>query len=306
MKLSDTPITQHQFANIDFYLKRDDQLHPQFSGNKARKFMALLEQDYPQIDTLIGYGSAQANSLYSMAALAEIKGWQLEFYVDRIPTWLSDCPIGNYRGALALGAHVIPTAQSDLHPNDYIAQIRQPDERCLVVPEGGRCSLAEYGVQQLALEILDWTQQQANKQWVVALPSGTGTTALFLHKTLAKHGIEVLTCACVGGKDYLTEQFHQLGETSHPTILELESKHHFGKLYPRDYEVWQQLQAETEVTFDLLYDPMMWQCLLNWSPHHSDKTLIYIHQGGLLGNESMLPRYKRKYGESNDRQLNDR
>ncbi|EGU47469.1 1-aminocyclopropane-1-carboxylate deaminase [Vibrio ichthyoenteri ATCC 700023] len=294
MKLADTPITPHQFSNIDFYLKRDDQLHSHFSGNKARKFMALLEQERPQIETLIGYGSAQANSLYSMAALANIKGWQLEFYVDRIPTWLAERPIGNYRAALELGAKIIATAESGLHPNDYIANVRQPDDKCLFVPEGGRCALAEYGVTQLALEILSWVQLQDNKQFVVALPAGTGTTALYLHKALKAHAIEVLTCACVGGTDYLIEQFHQLGETDHPTILELESKHHFGKLYQRDYDVWQQLLNETQVEFDLLYDPMMWQCLLNWYPNNTDKHIIYIHQGGILGNESMLPRYKRK------------
>ena len=297
MKLSDTPITHHQFANIPFYLKRDDQMHPHFSGNKARKFMALLEPDFPQIKTLIGYGSPQANSLYSMAALAKMKGWQLEFYVDRIPNWLKEQPIGNYRGALELGANIITTAESGLHPHDYITQLRKADSSCLVVPEGGRCSLAEIGVKRLATEILTWTRLQSDKQFVVALPAGTGTTALYLHKALAPHNIEVLTCACVGGKEYLTKQFNQLGETDHPTILDLESKHHFGKLYQRDFEIWQQLLTETDVEFDLLYDPMMWQCLLNWSPNNLDKHMIYIHQGGLLGNESMLPRYQHKYGQ---------
>ncbi|GAK84406.1 pyridoxal phosphate-dependent deaminase putative [Vibrio ponticus] len=106
----------------------------------------------------------------------------------------------------------------------------------------------------------------------------------------------MITCACVGGKEYLTAQFNQLGESSHPEILELENKHHFGKLYQQDYLVWQQLQSETSVEFELLYDPMMWRCLLEWYPKNQDKQLIYIHQGGLLGNASMLPRYQRKYG----------
>ncbi|WP_162046652.1 pyridoxal-phosphate dependent enzyme [Vibrio taketomensis] len=304
MKLADTPVTQHQFSNIPFYLKRDDQLHPQFSGNKARKFMALLEDDFPAVTTLIGYGSSQANSLYSMAALAHLKGWQLEFYVDRIPQWLMETPTGNYRAALALGAQVIPVAESESHPVDYIEQIRQPDEHCLFVPEGGRCELAEYGVTQLANEIAEWILTQPKQQWAIALPSGTGTTALFLHKALKhhdqldEHAIEVITCACVGGSAYLRLQFEQLGETDHPTIIEPATKHHFGKLYLQDYRIWQQLQQQTGVEFELLYDPMMWQCLLDWYPNNRDKTLLYIHQGGLLGNESMLPRYQRKFGES--------
>ncbi|WP_194435346.1 1-aminocyclopropane-1-carboxylate deaminase/D-cysteine desulfhydrase [Vibrio fluminensis] len=297
MKLAHTPITEHCFNHIPFLLKRDDQLHPHFSGNKARKFMALLDGDYSSIKTLIGYGSPQANSLYSMAALAQLKGWQLEFYVDRIPDWLEQKPIGNYHAALELGAEIIPVAHSNLHPAEYITHIRQPDKTCLFVPEGGRCTLAEYGVTQLAEEILLWTQNQPKQKFVVALPAGTGTTALYLHKYLSRHDIAVITCACVGGKEYLTEQFNQLGENSHPEILELKTKHHFGKLYQQDYLIWQQLTQQTGVEFELLYDPMMWCCLLEWYPQNQDKQLIYIHQGGLLGNASMLPRYQRKYGE---------
>jgi 1-aminocyclopropane-1-carboxylate deaminase/D-cysteine desulfhydrase-like pyridoxal-dependent ACC family enzyme len=49
MKIQNSPVTQHQFNGVDFYLKRDDKLHPQFSGNKARKFMGLLDGDFPAI-----------------------------------------------------------------------------------------------------------------------------------------------------------------------------------------------------------------------------------------------------------------
>ena len=305
MKLANSPITEHHFNGHHFYLKRDDQLHSQFSGNKARKFMSLLEADLPHVTTLIGYGSAQANSLYSMAALARIRGWQLEFYVDHIPAWLKQRPIGNYRGALELNANLIETRPFGLHPREYIEQIRQPDESCLSVPEGGRSKLAEAGVKQLASEILEWIRMQPKQEWCVALPSGTGTTALFLHKALQPHGVQVITCPCVGGAEYLTEQFHELGETSHPEILQLENKHYFGHLYREDFDIWQQLQEQTHVEFDLLYDPLMWRCLITWLEKESFSNadiqtekrpaLIYIHQGGLLGNESMLPRYQRQF-----------
>ncbi len=42
MLITQSPITEHRFAGQTFYLKRDDKLHPHFSGNKARKLMALL------------------------------------------------------------------------------------------------------------------------------------------------------------------------------------------------------------------------------------------------------------------------
>ncbi|OBT13434.1 1-aminocyclopropane-1-carboxylate deaminase [Vibrio sp. UCD-FRSSP16_10] len=320
MKLNTSPVTQHIFKNHSFYLKRDEQLHQHFSGNKARKFMRLLQEDYPGVDTLIGYGSIQANSLYSLAALCKIKKWKFEFYVHRIPQWLKDNPRGNYRGALDLGANIIEcnSAEYDvlkendlegnlvkenaaegneqsIEPSHYIQHIRKPGANCLVIPEGGRSTLAEKGVQGLATEILDWTRYKPTKKFAIALPSGTGTTALYLHKHLKPHNIEVLTCACVGGDTYLREQWQELGMSDGPNILSCDYKHHFGKLYQQEYDVWQKLEKNTNVEFDLLYDPYMWNCLLPWMDNNPDVTVLYIHQGGILGNETMLPRYQRKF-----------
>ncbi|CAM3946418.1 1-aminocyclopropane-1-carboxylate deaminase/D-cysteine desulfhydrase [Vibrio neonatus] len=298
MKLNTSPVTQHIFRNHNFYLKRDEQLHQHFSGNKARKFMRLLQEDYSGIDTLIGYGSIQANSLYSLAALCRIKKWKLEFYVQRIPNWLKEKPSGNYRGALDLGAQIIECSNAfsdEMTPEQYIKEIRKPQANCLVIPEGGRSYLAEKGIQGLANELLEWTRYKPNQQFAIALPSGTGTTALYLHKHLKQHNLPVLTCACVGGESYLREQWQELGEDDTPTILHADYKHHFGKLYKDEYQIWRDLEKYTNVEFDLLYDPYMWQCLLPWMDEHPDICVLYIHQGGILGNETMLSRYQRKY-----------
>ncbi|MDF2154248.1 1-aminocyclopropane-1-carboxylate deaminase/D-cysteine desulfhydrase [Vibrio sp. CAU 1672] len=297
MKLTDSPITQHHFHGHAFFLKRDDLLHSHFSGNKARKFMAILDEQDPTLKTLVSYGSVQSNAMYSLAALAKIKGWAFEYYVSHIPAWLKTSPLGNYRGALDLGMRLTSMQEvgSVLHPREYIQQVRGIDETSYFVPEGGSLPLAEAGVKQLAMEIIDWTRYEGKKEFVVALPSGTGTTALYLHKHLRPHDIEVLTCPCVGDAHYLTQQFKQLGEDSHPTILTQRDKHHFGRLYASDYATWQALSLQTDVEFDLLYDPYMWQCLLPWLADNPHKVLIYLHQGGLLGNESMLPRYRRQF-----------
>lgn len=301
MNLKDSPVTQHVFNGQRFYLKRDDQLHGHFNGNKARKFYRLINEPAPNVTRLIGWGSAQANSLTALAALACIKDWKLTFYVDHKPQWLDDNPVGNYRTALELGAEVISLSAllgSDApHPETYIEATHGSDAQCLIVPEGGRSEIARQGIDILAQEILDWAVlNHESKPLKVALPSGTGTTALYLAQKLQPEGIEVLTCPCVGGRDYLESQFRQLGQFAHtPTILELDYKHHFGKLYQDDFSIWCQLQQQTHIEFDLLYDPMMWQCLQQWLPSSPEHTLLYIHQGGLLGNESMLPRYQRKW-----------
>ncbi len=280
-----------------FFIKRDDLLNHHFSGNKARKLGYFLGNDFNKVKTIVGHGSVQANSLYSLAALAQLKGWQLNFYTQRIPAWLKENPLGNYAGALKLGANIIEVDNLDTNLDTYMRNLAESlSEASVFVPEGGRCQLAKHGIKQLAEEILSFCQQKGLVNPKIMLPSGTGTTALFLQSFLP---FEVLTCACVGGDEYLKTQFNELEEDKSrwPTILPTQKKYHFGKLYIEFYQQWHQLHAATGIEFDLLYDPLGWITLLNYQKEQTQNSpIIYIHQGGLVGNESMLPRYLRKYG----------
>ncbi|QYJ80860.1 1-aminocyclopropane-1-carboxylate deaminase/D-cysteine desulfhydrase [Shewanella aegiceratis] len=305
MKLSHTPVEAVCLGEHKVYVKRDDLLHPEFSGNKARKFAYFLENDFPTVRQLIGYGSPQANSLYSLSALAKLKGWQLDFYVDHLPGYLTEHPCGNYLAALNNGANIIDLSRkTDRDGLDSEAYIRQrvltgSDEQ-LFVPEGGRCAFAEPGVAQLAREIASWKNAQPLNELVVFLPSGTGTTALYLQKQFLAIDpcISVMTCAVVGGDEYLKKQFLELeqDEALHPQIIPAAKRYHFGKLYPEFYQMWHELES-TGIAFELLYDPLGWLCLKQLWQQGLAAPVLYLHQGGLLGNQSMLPRYRRKFGE---------
>ncbi|MEY3090248.1 MAG: hypothetical protein RL113_564 [Pseudomonadota bacterium] len=283
-KLS-SPIETIFFANQTFYLKRDDLIHPDFSGNKARKFYYFLQHDFPHISKLISYGSSQSNAMYSLSVLAKMKGWVFEYQVDHVAEYLKQNPHGNYQYALANGMKLIES-KDETFSND--------SSNVLFVEEGGRQKEAEYGIKILAEEIVAWQKENAIDGLDIFLPSGTGTTALFLQKYLAQN--RVYTTSCVGDHTYLKEQFFALEENEkyHPMILSLGKKHHFGKLYRENYKIWLELQQQTGVEFDLLYDPLGWRVLLAHQEVFSNP-ILYIHQGGLLGNESMLPRYERKY-----------
>ncbi len=273
------------FEGHSFYLKRDDLLHPDFSGNKARKFHYFLENDFPSITKIVSYGSAQSNAMYSLSVLAKMKGWEFEYFVDHVADYLKDNPHGNYKGALDNGTQVMLGSMQ-------VAE--NLDKNILYIEEGGRQKEAEYGIKILAQEIIYWQKENKLEEVNIFLPSGTGTTALFLQKYLPKN--IVYTNPCVGGKEYLKKQFLELekDENHHPTILTLEKKHHFAKLYKENYKIWLKLQEQTGVVFDLLYDPLGWRTLLA-HPEVLNKPILYIHQGGVLGNESMLLRYERKY-----------
>ena len=73
MKCINSPIEKIKYNNIDVYIKRDDLLDKEFSGNKARKLYYFLQKDLSTYTKIISYGSIQANSLYSLSALEKIR-----------------------------------------------------------------------------------------------------------------------------------------------------------------------------------------------------------------------------------------
>lgn len=286
---------------------------PALTGNKARKLYYYLQNDFPGVSRVVSYGSAQSNMLYSLAVLAKIKGWRLEFYVDRLPGNLGRHPRGNYAEALALGAQVkiVPLDRSrfDSTTDSFIREsVVAERSDTLFIPLGGTGPKAETGLKILADEIGACVEEHQLKNPKLMLPSGTGTTAFYLQKHLP---FEVLTCTCVGSADYLESQFkkHSNNKKIQPTILSQiadESgrprKFHFGKLYPEFYKIWEELRLETSITFELLYDPLGWLHMLDYikqsgaGEDEPNPDMIYLHQGGQLGNETMLQRYARKQG----------
>ena len=279
-------IEKKNFKNHTIYIKRDDLISKEFSGNKARKFHYFLENESPQLEKVVSYGSNQSNAMYSLSVLAKMKGWKFDYYVDHIPSYLEENPHGNYKYALENGMN--------LHINQMLPNIR--DEEILFIEEGGRDFYAEFGLNVLAQEIEVWKKEQGIEKLNIFLPSGTGTTALFLQKNSKDM---VYTVPCVGGVEYLKKQFLMLENNVdfHPKIIEPSKKRHFGKLYRESYNIWLELQDKMGIEFDLLYDPHGWLTLLE-NPEIFSLPTLYIHQGGLIGNESMLMRYQRKYSEN--------
>ena len=279
MNYTNSPIEEIKFNNKNYFIKRDDLLHKDFSGNKARKFYYYLKNDFPKVKKVISHGSCQSNAMYSLSVLCKLKNWDFEYYVDHIAQYLKDAPIGNYKAALNNEMKIFEEKVPEIF-----------DKETLFISEGGAVEEASFGIKILADEIITWADKNNQKDLKIFLPSGTGTTALYLQKYLP---FEVITCPCVGDSEYLTKQFNELEKHNHPKIVNLEKKYHFGKLYKEFYVTYWKLLKETNVEFDFLYDLKAWMCIDELLK--KDNNILYIHQGGILGNESMIERYKHKY-----------
>ena len=283
MNYTNSPIHEVVFNKQKYFIKRDDLLNSDFSGNKARKFYYYLINDFPNIKKVVSFGSSQSNAMYSLSVLCKLKNWQFDYYVDHTASFLKENPVGNYKYAIKNGMNIIEGNLPDFF-----------DKEILFINEGGALVQASHGIEVLANEIKLWINQNNIKDIKVFLPSGTGTTALFLQKYLP---FEVLTCPCVGDEEYLKKQFEVLEKKNHPLILKIDKKYHFGKLYKEFYEIHNNLLTQTNIEFDLLYDSLGWICFENYVKQlkEANTTFLYIHQGGIIGNESMYDRYKHKY-----------
>jgi len=281
--MTPTPISKISLDGRDFYVKRDDLIDPFLAGNKFRKLYSLLETPKETYNTIISYGGTQSNAMLAIAAMCKAKGWEFLYYSKPISQTQKEEDSGNLFHALSLGMKHQEIDYENYR--DFISSIRlNLYDKTYVIDQGGAVSEAKDGLKVLAQEI----REQNPRVKSLATPSGTGTTALFLALALPEY--KVYTTPSVGDVEYLKEQMSALHEIpNNLIILEPEKKYHFAKPYEEFFIIYKML-LDSGVEFDLLYAPGMWKALLE----QTDEEILYIHSGGVTGNESMLRRYNKK------------
>lgn len=286
-----------EFQGRELYIKRDDLLDEDLSGNKFRKLYSLLNTPKKHHKRIISYGGNQSNAMASIAALCKRKEWEFIYISKELSATLKQNPSGNLKSALSDGMRLVEVSHDAYREVVQSLYSPSPDSRVqaeegdLLLAQGGADLGAKEGVELLAEEIKLWQKEQKIERLTVVTPSGTGTTAYFLAASLPD--ITVLTTPLIGTKNYLIEQMHYLGPLpKNLQILETEKRYHFAKTYPEYLEVYQQLLSQS-IEVDLLYAPKM-LIVLSGELKGMDGEILYIHSGGLKGNLSMIERYRHK------------
>lgn len=276
----DSVIETIHFKGRDYLLKRDDLLSP-IGGNKARKLHGLLQQDLSQYQAISSHGGAQSNAMLSLAQLCQLLNIPFHYYSRPVPKWLKQTPLGNLRAAIDCGMqwHITEDGlpPENLGPNN------------LLIPQGISMPEARLGLELLAAEIEAFCRANSIEELAVVTPSGTGATALYLQQHLSH---TVYTVPCIGDQETLMALFKQALPDSerYPTILNTQKRYHFGEPHPELLAIYQSLLSSTGIEFELMYDAKTWLVLADWQ---YDKPILYLHNGGVSGNESMLARYRR-------------
>lgn len=330
------------------HIKRDDQLRlkgSQISGNKARKMYALNQiaaDDFPSC--VVSYGGPQSNAMLAIAAVVRHKndtathGRPLRFvyYTRNLPRFLKRQPTGNLYRALSLGMELIQVSSEEYHKlfgrdwggSDVPPAIVEPPVPgdSVWVPQGGACSMATVGLENLADEICDFwiTQMRAETPLTVVLPGGTGATALLLNRAIQLRkkkenlDIKVAVIPCVGDAEFAERQMVTLNKIVNgsnatkdrlPAILPASPKPDqryftFGEPHSDLLNTYQEMEDEHDLTLDLLYGAAAWTILFRHWPVIGfsststnvlrNRQLMYVHTGGLEGLGTQLLRYKYK------------
>ncbi|RVU84822.1 pyridoxal-phosphate dependent enzyme [Leucothrix sargassi] len=274
-------IDRFTFEGQEYLVKRDDLITP-LNGNKARKLYGLLHRlESKKYTRVVSHGGTQSNAMLAIAQLCQLLSIEFHYTTRPAPKWLRQSPNGNLKAALACGMH--------WHINDSGAPEQPQDEQTLFIPQGIAMPEAALGIQKLAEEIKQYCGDNQLDDIAIVQPSGTGTTALYLQQYLP---YTVYTVPCIGDTDTLKALFKQQLPDSkrYPVILDTDVKYHFGEPHKALLQTHQAVVEASGIEFELMYDAKTWLILKDWT---CDLPILYIHNGGISGNESMLGRYKR-------------
>lgn len=285
MNLVNSPVTELEVFGRKWFVKRDELLDAHINGNKARKLYTFAAHGFGA-STVISYGGAQSNAMYAISVLAKSQGVKFVYYTKKLPSLLTHSPSGNLKAALLNGMRLV-----ELEHSEYGAKIeellasKEPDT--LLIRQGGADEYAKEGVRLLADELNDFARSHNLKNPIAITSSGTGATAGYLSDYLL---FECLTTPCVSNAQFLNGEFERLGVAKKPTILETGEKIAFAAPHPKLLAIYKELLA-AGAEFDLLYDAKCWLAIVENMEYFEGRDAIFVHSGGILGNETQLARY---------------
>ncbi|MES2047238.1 MAG: pyridoxal-phosphate dependent enzyme [Pseudomonadota bacterium] len=289
------------FPNLRLWVKRDDLLHPEVSGNKFRKLKYPLLALQGFSPSLVTMGGAWSNHLHALAHAAKLAGYPLTALVrghDDLSTAISDTLIDCAR----LGMQIQFVSRADYRelrsdPAAWRRHIKDLSASHVWLPEGGSSPAALHGVAELVDELFDHDfASEAFIPTTLVVACGTGATLAGLLAGLRGRG-RVLGIAAIKNAEYLHAEIasllQQAGYPAHKNYELLTDFHHGGyaKAPPDLREFCADFSAETGLPVEPVYTGKMFYALhklAETGKFSPDERVVAIHTGGLQGARGFL------------------
>lgn len=291
----DTPLLVQK--NIHLFIKRDDLIHPQVSGNKWRKLKYNLAAAKQQNqDTILTFGGAFSNHIHAVAAAGKVYGFKTIGIIrgERIEPLNSTLAF-----AQAQGMHLYFVSRGDYrlkHTPAFQQQLTERFGRFYSLPEGGTNTLAQQGCAEIIQEIQNQLSVAPN---YIATCCGTGGTISGMIQGSFGTDITILGVSALKG-DFLTQEVQRLLNIANKpatTKWAIFNEYHFegyAKFKPALIAFINEFKQTHDIALDPIYTGKLLFGifdLLQKDYFEKGSTVVAIHTGGLQGIEGFNARY---------------
>ena len=264
--------------SVNLFIKRDDLIHPEISGNKWRKLkynIAQAKQDNKS--TILTFGGAFSNHITATAKACEVFGFksigiirgEAYSHLNKSLQFAKDC-----------GMELIYLDREKYRSkniSDFRFQILDFDEiNTYILPEGGANELAVIGCSEIVSEIdIDFDY--------ICCASGTGTTIAGIASNLQPHQ-QAIGFPVLKGGEFLYDEIKKLINVE----CLLMTEYHFGgyaKITPELIKFIKEFHQEHQILLDYVYTGKLLFGIFdliskNYFPENA--TIIAVHTGGVM------------------------
>lgn len=272
-------IDLYREKNLEVYIKREDLIHPEVSGNKWRKLKYNIEQAKKENKGILTFGGAFSNHIYATAHAARYFGLPC---IGLIRGKYVDLNNPSLSAVRAVGMQLELLSREEYgkkEEEDFLEVLQKKYPDYLIIPEGGNNAKAIEGLKELGKEINDL----AFTPDLILVPAGTASTARGLLRSIPKQS-QLLVFSSLKG-DFLNDRL--VLEENENWILQTEF--HFGGYARVNADLINTIntfKTQTGIPLDPIYTAKMlygFHALLERGAIEANSKILLIHTGGLQG-----------------------
>lgn len=279
-------------SEIELFLKREDLIHSEISGNKYRKLKYNLEEAKRLgILTLLTFGGAYSNHIAAVAAVGKEVGFNTIGVIrgEELEPKIYDNDTLSFARKCGMKLHFVSRKDyRNKASQSYWDQLIQDHGECYIIPEGGTNELAIKGCEEIL------TDDDESFDYICCAVGTGGTISGLINGCTPNQ--KVLGFPALKG-DFLQEDIRRFAINAR---WELIGDYHFGgyaKINAELVAFINQFKRTKDVQLDPVYTgKMMFGILdlINKGYFPKGSRILAIHTGGLQGIPGMNRLLKKK------------
>lgn len=271
-------------AGIRLLIKREDLNHPHVSGNKWWKLKYNLEESIRLgHKTLLTFGGAYSNHIYSTAAVANELGLESIGVIRGEETLPLNSTLA-FAKECGMKIHYISREKyRDKTDNGFLDELKNLFGDFYLIPEGGTNELAVKGVKEFGESLKEISFDY------LCVPVGTGGTMAGLIESFNGKKKLIGFSVLKNGGFLNDEVSHWLSKNY--TNWRIETEHHFGGYAKTTLKLLafiKEFETKYNIPLDPIYTGKMMTGLfdmIHYSQFKKGSTILVLHTGGLQGRE---------------------